>query len=100
MYPRIYLQVCRLGVLIVFKHGQPALLYLVPGVLGALWLTGLVRGEVKDMWTYTEDGSIDVVDVVVGKEIGLESFFVEDEEVAAIGADTREWSLSWRYGRR
>lgn len=51
--------------LVIFKHGQPALLYLVPGVLGSLWLTGLVRGELKEMWTYTEDGSIDTQDVVV-----------------------------------
>lgn len=57
--------VVTLVMLIVFKHGQPALLYLVPGVLGALWLTGLVRGELKDMWTYTEDGSLDTEDVVV-----------------------------------
>ncbi|KAJ4259817.1 hypothetical protein NW762_007749 [Fusarium torreyae] len=54
-----------LAMLLVFKHGQPALLYLVPGVLGSLWLTGLVRGEIKQMWKYTEDGSLDVVDVVV-----------------------------------
>lgn len=45
-----------LGVLTIFKHGQPALLYLVPGVLGALWGTALVRGEVKEMWEYTEAG--------------------------------------------
>ncbi|KAM5346578.1 hypothetical protein ACJ41O_009583 [Fusarium nematophilum] len=54
-----------LAMLLVFKRGQPALLYLVPGVLGSLWLTGLVRGEVKQMWKYTEDGSLDTVDVVV-----------------------------------
>jgi minor histocompatibility antigen H13 len=51
--------------LLIFKRGQPALLYLVPGVLGSLWFTGLVRGEIKQMWKYTEDGSLDVVDVVV-----------------------------------
>ncbi|KAF7543798.1 hypothetical protein G7046_g9928 [Stylonectria norvegica] len=54
-----------LAMLLVFERGQPALLYLVPGVLGALWLTALARGEVKYMWAYTEDGSIDTVDVVV-----------------------------------
>lgn len=54
-----------LAMLLVFKQGQPALLYLVPGVLGSLWLTGLVRGEIKQMWKYTEDGSLDTVDVVV-----------------------------------
>ncbi|KAM0561217.1 hypothetical protein ACHAPJ_003722 [Fusarium lateritium] len=54
-----------LAMLLAFKHGQPALLYLVPSVLGSLWLTGLVRGEIKQMWKYTEDGSLDVIDVVV-----------------------------------
>lgn len=54
-----------LVMLVVFRHGQPALLYLVPGVLGSLWLTGLVRGELKEMWTYTEDGTLDTQDVIV-----------------------------------
>ncbi|KAK1991235.1 signal peptide peptidase [Colletotrichum falcatum] len=54
-----------LSMLTIFKHGQPALLYLVPGVLGSLWLTGLVRGELKEMWMYTEDGTLDTRDVVV-----------------------------------
>lgn len=44
----------------VFKHAQPALLYLVPGVLGAVWLTALVRGEFKDMWQYSE--AMDMMD--------------------------------------
>ncbi|KAK4102885.1 hypothetical protein N658DRAFT_446462 [Parathielavia hyrcaniae] len=54
-----------LTVMLVSNHGQPALLYLVPGVAGSLWLTGLLRGELGDMWGYTEDGSMDTVDVVV-----------------------------------
>lgn len=39
-----------------YNHGQPALLYLVPGILLSLWGTGLVRGQLKLMWEYTEDG--------------------------------------------
>lgn len=74
-FPKTYFHASLLGyslgmivtfcMLVIYKHGQPALLYLVPGVLGSLWLTGLVRGELKEMWTYTEDGSIDTQDVVV-----------------------------------
>lgn len=45
-----------LVVMNIFNHGQPALLYLVPGVLISAWGTALVRGEVKEMWEYTEDG--------------------------------------------
>ncbi|KAI8934631.1 hypothetical protein NX059_008324 [Plenodomus lindquistii] len=44
-----------LGVMMVWNHAQPALLYLVPGVLGSIWLTALVRGELDLMWHYTEE---------------------------------------------
>ncbi|KLU83098.1 hypothetical protein MAPG_02165 [Magnaporthiopsis poae ATCC 64411] len=54
-----------IAMLLVFQHGQPALLYLVPCVTGATWLTGAVRGELHDMWTYTEDGSLDTKDVLI-----------------------------------
>jgi minor histocompatibility antigen H13 len=54
-----------LAMLLVYKRGQPALLYLVPGVLGAILITAFVRGEMKELWKYTEDGSLDTEDVVV-----------------------------------
>lgn len=44
-----------LGVMQVFGHAQPALLYLVPGVLGSIWITALVRGELKETWNYSEE---------------------------------------------
>ena len=47
--------ICTLVIMHTFKHGQPALLYLVPGVLISLWCAAFVRGEVKAMWAYTED---------------------------------------------
>ncbi|KAI9838994.1 MAG: hypothetical protein M1819_004202 [Sarea resinae] len=43
-----------IGVMQVFGHAQPALLYLVPGVVGSLWGTALVRGEIKEMWAFSE----------------------------------------------
>lgn len=46
--------VATLGVMSVFQHAQPALLYLVPGVLISLWGTGLVRGELGVMWNFSE----------------------------------------------
>jgi minor histocompatibility antigen H13 len=54
-----------LAMLLVYRRGQPALLYLVPGVLGALYLTAYRRGEMALVWSYTEDGSLDTVDAVV-----------------------------------
>lgn len=38
----------------ISHHPQPALLYLVPGVLGALWVAALARGEHKEMWQFSE----------------------------------------------
>lgn len=54
-----------IGVLLYFKHGQPALLYLVPGVIGSVYFTGLRRGELKELAIYTENGSLDTKEVVV-----------------------------------
>ncbi|KAJ9666734.1 hypothetical protein H2201_003138 [Coniosporium apollinis] len=43
-----------LGVMQVFNHAQPALLYLVPSVLISLWGTAFARGEIKEMWNFSE----------------------------------------------
>lgn len=43
-----------LGIMQIFHHAQPALLYLVPGVLGALWGTAFVKGDIGTLWAYTE----------------------------------------------
>ncbi|KAK4199778.1 signal peptide peptidase-domain-containing protein [Triangularia verruculosa] len=79
-----------LTMLLVFRHGQPALLYLVPGVTGALWVTALARGELKDVWGYTEDGSLDTEDVVV--DVGPDSKAAEKkgEDAKSEGASQAE----------
>lgn len=46
--------IATLGIMQAYKHAQPALLYLVPGVLGALWGTALLKGDVTLMWEYDE----------------------------------------------
>jgi len=38
----------------VFKHAQPALLYLVPACLGAPILMALIRGDIKSMFSYAD----------------------------------------------
>ncbi|KAK5065390.1 hypothetical protein LTR84_001228 [Exophiala bonariae] len=38
----------------IAAHAQPALLYLVPGVLISLWSTALVKGEFQLLWNYSE----------------------------------------------
>ncbi|KAI1181243.1 signal peptide peptidase-domain-containing protein [Nemania sp. FL0916] len=77
--------VATLLMLLTFNHAQPALLYLVPGVVLAVWITGAVRGELREMWTYTEDGSLDQEDIIAevdenGKIIGGVEFKNKKDE--------------------
>lgn len=65
LFGYLFSMIVTVAMLLTFKHAQPALLYLVPGVVTSVWITGLVRGEIRDMWKYTEDGSLDKTDVVV-----------------------------------
>lgn len=46
--------ICTLGVMDIYGQAQPALLYLVPGVLGSLWGTALVKGDIKTLWAFDE----------------------------------------------
>ena len=52
-----------------FKAAQPALLYLVPACLGAVLLCGTVRGEMKEVWEFTEEEE-EVEDKEEGEEDG------------------------------
>lgn len=61
-----------LVVMQTFKAAQPALLYIVPGVVGCVLIQAAIRGEIKQLLAYTEeeeeeeDKSVDVADEVVG----------------------------------
>lgn len=44
-----------LYVMIVFQAAQPALLYLVPACLGSSLLCAAVRGELKELFAYSEE---------------------------------------------
>ena len=46
--------VCTIVVMIIFDHGQPALLYLVPGCCGAVLLMGFMKVELKDVFAFDE----------------------------------------------
>jgi len=43
-----------IGIMHVYKHAQPALLYLVPACLGAPLLLALLRGDIKAMFDYED----------------------------------------------
>jgi minor histocompatibility antigen H13 len=69
-FPKVYFTASLMGYVVgmvttisvmrVWNHAQPALLYLVPGVLITVWGTALLRGDWRLMWEYTEDGSLHV----------------------------------------
>jgi len=42
-----------------FQAAQPALLYLVPACLGAVLLCGTIRGEMKEVWEFTEEEEVE-----------------------------------------
>ena len=44
-----------LSFLTVFQAAQPALLYLVPACLGSSLLCAVVRGELKELFDYSEE---------------------------------------------
>uniref|UniRef100_A0A7S3FX05 Signal peptide peptidase n=1 Tax=Strombidium rassoulzadegani TaxID=1082188 RepID=A0A7S3FX05_9SPIT len=45
-------------IMLVFEHGQPALLYLVPGCLLSVSATALWKGELGKMWNFDEEAFI------------------------------------------
>jgi len=47
-----------LGIMVYFQAAQPALLYLVPGCLGASLLAAVINGDLKDLWNYSEEVAI------------------------------------------
>ncbi|KAL0485777.1 Hm13 [Acrasis kona] len=53
-------------VLHVFKAGQPALLYIVPCVLGSVILTAVLKGDVKELLAYKDE------DLIAKKEVKAE----------------------------
>ena len=64
------------GVLAFTKHAQPALLYLVPGVLSAVWGTALAKGELRSMWDFAEDSDEEGV-ATLGTDIPSKSKVTE-----------------------
>ena len=45
-------------IMLVFDHGQPALLYLVPACLGSVLLNACRFGELKTLWDYNEENFV------------------------------------------
>ncbi|KAJ9204605.1 hypothetical protein DTO164E3_1780 [Paecilomyces variotii] len=63
-FPKVYFHASLIGYIIGMiatllvmqyaNHAQPALLYLVPGVLISLWGTAFFRGEITPMWNFSD----------------------------------------------
>ena len=47
--------ICTIIVMLVFDHGQPALLYLVPGCILSVLTLAAIRGELGLIWSFSED---------------------------------------------
>ncbi|XP_049635238.1 minor histocompatibility antigen H13 isoform X1 [Suncus etruscus] len=56
----------------IFKHAQPALLYLVPACIGFPVLVALAKGEVTEMFSYEESNPKDSAAMTESKE-GIET---------------------------
>ncbi|KAI5307511.1 hypothetical protein KEM55_008099, partial [Ascosphaera atra] len=67
--------------MVIYKHPQPALLYLVPGALTAQWGTALVKGDLKAMW-YFSDSFEDEDDAAKRKEKEAKLKAKEDKKKA------------------
>lgn len=52
----------------VWEAAQPALLYLVPACLGSSLLCALVRGELKELFAYSEEEEEEEKEEVEGDE--------------------------------
>jgi len=50
--------ICTIVVMLVFDHGQPALLYLVPGCCFSVLGTAVMKGEYKKMIEHDEEAFI------------------------------------------
>jgi Signal peptide peptidase len=86
-------------VLIVFEHGQPALMYLVPTVLISLWAIAAVRGDLAKMWGYAEGTETEKLDIqeksIRGRRVydGLRKM---ESAVATMGAGTTSLRIGLR----
>ena len=50
--------VTTLVIMNVFNHAQPALLYLVPGCLFSSLILALIKGDLKNLWSFDEEVSM------------------------------------------
>ncbi|XP_045836673.1 minor histocompatibility antigen H13 isoform X5 [Meles meles] len=57
----------------IFKHAQPALLYLVPACIGFPVLVALAKGEVTEMFSYEESNPKDAAAVTEGSKEATEA---------------------------
>lgn len=79
----------------VAQHAQPALLYLVPGVLLSLWGTAIFRGDLNLLWAYTEDEENEENERKSEEEAKMDTEKVTNEKISL--SYLRTW-FSWLPG--
>ena len=73
------------------QAAQPALLYIVPAVLGTVGLHSLLRGEVAQLWNWSEEDEEEKTDAsskLVTEEAELKQ--IEDEAKALAAQELKE----------
>ena len=53
--------ICTVAVMLITGAGQPALLYLVPGCLGSVFLTAFIKHENDKVWNYDETTEMETI---------------------------------------
>lgn len=74
-----------LGIMQIYGHAQPALLYLVPGVLSFLWGTALIKGDIHLMWEYNEANEEESKEDSSKDSNGVNSIFSPSRQEKIIG---------------
>lgn len=70
-------------VMLIFKRGQPALLYLVPGCVGSVLICAFLRKEVKRVYHYNEDESLELILKETKRQCGFKDEEPVDEKAKA-----------------
>jgi minor histocompatibility antigen H13 len=61
------------GVMYTFHAAQPALLYLVPACLGTAVASAMIRGDLKQLWKYTENEEDKAAEIKKNDDIAVAS---------------------------
>ncbi|GME79954.1 unnamed protein product [Ambrosiozyma monospora] len=102
-YPKVYFTTAlvgyiiglttTVGVLHIYHHGQPALLYLSPSLLISVFSVAAYRGEIPDLFSYYENSGSSVSKYTISKKSGKGKGILELEFDSDIEDDDEDYVL-------